>query len=65
MSFPYFCDFEGNNDCGLINKKDDDYDWIVNSGPTPTADTGPDVADAGTYYIYAPADKNAQGDVAL
>ncbi|WP_372809165.1 glycosyl hydrolase, partial [Pontiella sp.] len=31
---------------------DDDFDWTRNSGPTPTAGTGPDSASDGSWYLY-------------
>ncbi|MDF7802065.1 Ig-like domain-containing protein, partial [Pontiellaceae bacterium B1224] len=32
---------------------DDDYDWTVNSGETPTTEAGPDGASDGSNYLYA------------
>lgn len=37
----------------------DQIDWAINSGTTPTANTGPTGAYNGTYYIYAEATNNA------
>lgn len=36
----------------------DQMDWTVLSGSTPTASTGPDVAANGTYYVYTEATNN-------
>ncbi len=36
----------------------DDFDWIGQTGPTPTSGTGPDAAYDGSYYLYAEADEH-------
>lgn len=42
----------------------DDADWTLNSGPTLTADTGPDAAAMGEGYLYVesnfPPDRNGR-----
>jgi len=41
------------------------YQWILWSGPTASADTGPAKAFNGLYYIYAEASRpSIQGDMA-
>ena len=42
------CDFEGGFGNWINVSDDGDYDWIRNSGPTPTATTGPSGAADGT-----------------
>ena len=37
------CGFEGGSSCGYVQEPADDFDWKLNSGPTPTANTGPSV----------------------
>ncbi len=54
------CDFEKNGFCNWQNLKDaDDFDWIINSGPTPTLYTGPTfdhtLANENGHYIYIDA----------
>jgi len=47
------------------NTCDDDLDWIIHSGPTPSTvgngvhETGPDSAYRGDYYLYVEASGNA------
>ena len=43
----------------------DDFDWIINSGSTPTNYTGPNSADDGLYYIYAECDNNLPSKSAI
>ncbi len=51
------CDFEDRDFCNWQNlNKTDDFDWLINSGPTPTFGTGPSSdhtkpTEKG-YYIY-------------
>ncbi|MCA1762578.1 MAG: hypothetical protein LC664_06265, partial [Flavobacteriales bacterium] len=50
-NFPYLLNFEN----GLQNwnqNQEDDFDWTVGSGPTPTFQTGPEAASAGSSYLY-------------
>ena len=36
------CDFENQNACNWKQEvNNDDFDWTIQSGPTPSADTGP------------------------
>ncbi len=50
-TFPYYQGFE-NTIGNWIQSEDDDFDWTVNSGGTPSSNTGPSAAAEGTYYIY-------------
>jgi endonuclease I len=50
-SYPYSQGFE--NTLGLwTQSQEDDFDWTINSGGTPSSNTGPSSAAEGTYYIY-------------
>jgi hypothetical protein len=50
-SFPYNESYE--NTLGdWIQDGDDDFDWTVKSGTTPSSNTGPSAANNGTYYVY-------------
>jgi len=51
-SFPYTEGFEGNNFGDWSNASGDDFNWSVNSGGTPSNNTGPGGANSGTYYAY-------------
>lgn len=48
------CDFE--LPCSFTQAQNDDFDWTLNSGSTPTTNTGPDTdhtrADSSGYYMY-------------
>ncbi|MDG1331051.1 MAG: S8 family serine peptidase [Crocinitomicaceae bacterium] len=50
-SFPYNESYE--NTLGAWTQdSDDDFNWTVQSGSTPSSNTGPTSANAGSYYAY-------------
>ena len=49
--FPYEQGWEGGLN-GWTNDINNDFDWIVSSGPTPSSGTGPNSAYEGLEYIY-------------
>jgi hypothetical protein len=59
------CDFERNTLCGMTQLTDDEFDWNLVSGPTPTELTGPNSAKSGVYYVYAPGAGPQPDDKAL
>ena len=53
-TFPYAESFEtgfGN----WIQSQDDDFDWTLNQGSTPSSGTGPSAAYEGNFYLYTEA----------
>ncbi len=50
-SFPYSQSFE-NTFSGWNQASTDNFNWSLNSGSTPSSNTGPSSANAGSYYIY-------------
>ena len=50
------CDFENNDLCNWINDYENDFDWILNTGSTPTFNTGPvfdhTFSSVKGHYIY-------------
>jgi len=60
-SFPYAEGFE-NTLGGWSQDTSDDFDWTVNSGGTPSNNTGPAGANEGTFYIYVEASAPNFGD---
>ncbi len=59
------CTFE-ENECGLVQRTDDKFDWRRQSGQTPSSGTGPRYANQGTYYLYAEASSpRVEGDKAV
>ena len=51
VSVPYAEGFE--NGLGAwIQVVDDDFDWTLNTGGTPTGNTGPESASSGSWYLY-------------
>ncbi|MFK7787415.1 MAG: S8 family serine peptidase [Crocinitomicaceae bacterium] len=50
-SFPYSQSYE-NTLGNWTQNSDDDFDWTVQSGATPSGNTGPSSANAGSYYAY-------------
>lgn len=56
--YPYLQSFE--NGLGKWEQaEDDDMQWTIHSGPTPTASTGPIAAPDGNYYLYTEATDNS------
>lgn len=52
QTLPYFEGFE--NGIGAWRQfYDDDYDWEIGTGNTPTGSAGPDGAASGDYYLFA------------
>ena len=45
---PLSCDFDDNNLCSWTQDRDDDFNWILNSGDTDTSQTGPERDQSGT-----------------
>ena len=59
-SFPYDEGFE--NTIGAWSQSsNDDLNWVINSGGTPSNGTGPTGATEGTYYIYMEVSGNGTG----
>ncbi|MGJ8642286.1 MAG: reprolysin-like metallopeptidase [Luteolibacter sp.] len=52
MPLPYAESFEDGIGA-WAQSTDDDYEWTVHTGGTPTAAAGPDGASDGSYYLYA------------
>ncbi|MFK8102180.1 MAG: choice-of-anchor J domain-containing protein [Saprospiraceae bacterium] len=50
-SFPYSAGFESNLS-GWTQGSGDDFDWARRSGTTPSSNTGPSSAAAGSFYAY-------------
>ena len=50
--FPHYESFEGGNWGGWTQRTDDDVNWTMMTGSTPTGGTGPMQAADGNYYIY-------------
>ena len=56
------CNFEtsegASSMCGMIQRDDDDFDWVLRNGATPSEYTGPSEGDDGSeYYIHIEASK--------
>lgn len=50
VSIPYSESFEGSS--AWSNTSDDDFDWALNSGGTPSSGTGPSAASDGSNYAF-------------
>ena len=59
-TFPYNESFEGNTGA-WSQSTSDDINWSVNSNGTPSGNTGPSSAVAGSSYIYVEASGNGTG----
>ena len=47
------CDFENFDSCSWKNVDDDDADWVVGTGSTPSFGTGPSGGyPAGKFYVF-------------
>ncbi|AXT53684.1 T9SS C-terminal target domain-containing protein [Aquimarina sp. BL5] len=51
-SFPYTESFENTLGAWKQATSGDDFNWAIRSGSTPSSNTGPSSANAGSYYIY-------------
>ncbi|MEL0457596.1 M14 family zinc carboxypeptidase, partial [Flavobacteriaceae bacterium SZ-1-7] len=58
--YPYAFGFEGSIG-NWSQSAADDLDWLVNSGTTPSNNTGPSGAAEGSFYIYVEASGNNTG----
>jgi PKD repeat protein len=55
-TFPYFEGFDISNNISWANiSSGDDFDWLLNSGNTPSAGTGPPSAANGPFYYFVEA----------
>ncbi len=52
ISFPYTESFESSFNTWTQNETIDDFNWTLQSGNTPSNNTGPSNASLGDYYIY-------------
>ncbi|WP_124979882.1 S8 family serine peptidase [Nonlabens xiamenensis] len=59
--FPYDESFESNNPGLWTQSLQDDIDWTITSGSTPTVGTGPDAAGHGEYYAFVESTVNNGG----
>lgn len=51
--------------CGMEQSDNDNFDWTMGNGPTPSEETGPPSAYDGSYYIFIEASAPRQtGDTA-
>ncbi len=63
-TIPYNESFERGSPGDWHQSNDDHFDWTVNSGATPSIDTGPSAASDGNFYIYTEATGNFPGKTA-
>lgn len=61
QTVPYFESFE-NGMGAWMQSVIDDYDWSLNSGYTPTTNTGPSEASDGATYLYAEGHDSSTAD---
>ncbi len=56
-AYQWRCTFEdeSNRWCGIVQDTTDQFDWLLNTGPTPSDLTGPQQAAEGMYYIFIEA----------
>ncbi len=65
VNLPYVEDFENGGSiaaCWLQLTYDGIHDFVVQSGGTPSTNTGPSSAHSGTYYLHMEASNTGQGD---
>lgn len=54
--YNFYCSFDKESFCGMIqDTSSDNFNWVLNFGPTETPDTGPDKAYEGKYYMMIEA----------
>ena len=54
VNYPYQQKWE-NGIANWVHDPNNDFDWTVRTGGTPSANTGPSAAQEGNYYIYTEA----------
>ncbi|XP_052711456.1 MAM and LDL-receptor class A domain-containing protein 1-like isoform X3 [Crassostrea angulata] len=59
------CTFETGTSCFLNNINNDDFDWQIQRGQTPSRGTGPSSAYEGQLYSYIEASGKRKDDVAI
>uniref|UniRef100_K1QQ94 MAM and LDL-receptor class A domain-containing protein 1 n=1 Tax=Magallana gigas TaxID=29159 RepID=K1QQ94_MAGGI len=59
------CTFETGTSCFLNNSNNDDFDWQIQRGQTPSRGTGPSSAYEGQLYSYIEASGKRKDDVAI
>jgi len=64
QSIPYVESFE-NNIGAWTQDTNDDLDWTIHSGTTPSNSTGPNSAFTGNYYLYVEASGNAGKEASI
>lgn len=57
-TFPHNMSFEGGSQGDWGQSALDDFDWSLSNVATPTANTGPDAAQSGSYFAYLEATGN-------
>ncbi len=62
--FPYVESFEDGTIQPWQQSVDDDFDWLIRTGTTPTSSTGPSGASDGSYYLYIEASNLLEGQTA-
>ncbi|KAK3745526.1 hypothetical protein QZH41_009927, partial [Actinostola sp. cb2023] len=63
---PGDCNFNNGNTCDWDQEKvDDNFDWVINNGPTKESSTGPDKGSDGGNYAYMQAGKRLLGEKAV
>ena len=60
-SFPYGESFESND--GWVQASGDDGDWLRDASGTPSSNTGPSSAIAGSYYLYLESSTSGTGQI--
>ncbi|XP_028396557.1 MAM and LDL-receptor class A domain-containing protein 2-like [Dendronephthya gigantea] len=60
------CNFDQNSLCSFTNSQNDDFDWTIGRGSTPSYQTGPsqDVSGLGYYAFIETSSPRSQGDKA-
>jgi hypothetical protein len=64
-TIPYSEDFASGMPACFSQSTDDDFDWSIGSGNTPTPNTGPSSASSGTYYAFLESTGQSAGAEAI
>ncbi|CAD5119990.1 DgyrCDS8574 [Dimorphilus gyrociliatus] len=59
---PLLCGFETIGLCGMLQLKNDDFDWLRSTGSSPATNSGPQRAFAGNWYLLADSRARKAGD---
>ena len=67
-AYSWSCSFEDASGaatwCDTTQASNDQFDWTMGQGSTPSSPTGPDAAQSGQHYVFIEATRRQKHDTA-